>query len=211
MVCCSPLSDETRDFIQDRYRDFFWDQIFSRPIRDFFSRPNIFETDSETFFSRPKFSRPRPILSKNWEKSRYREVSRRDVTLCLEDDFATRTVQIDLSYFKTIKCFRESDFEDKGGSNLIRRPYSVFLWLFQRANIWWWCPSGPQVTKSYRFLHFITRQTDTHGSSQSTLAQNHIKCALDLKTWPGQRRRSDLLMILLSNALSWSPCPFFKS
>ena len=27
--------------------------------------------------------RPRPILSKNWEKSRYREVSRRDVTLWL--------------------------------------------------------------------------------------------------------------------------------
>ena len=109
--------------------------------------------------------------------------------IALEDAFATRTGQIDLLYFKMMKCFRNFTnwlkkvvLKIKGRLNLIRRPYSVFLWLFQRANIWWWCPSGPQVTKSYRFLHFITRQTDTHGSSQSTLAQNHIKCALDLKT-----------------------------
>ena len=90
-------------------RHCFWDQSFRDRYRDFFSRPNVFETDTETFFqdqifsrpilrlffetkyfrdryrdffSWPKFSRPRPILSKNWEKSRYREVSRRDVTLC---------------------------------------------------------------------------------------------------------------------------------
>ena len=33
-------------------------------------------------FSRPNLSRPIPILSKNWEKSQYRKVLRRDVTLC---------------------------------------------------------------------------------------------------------------------------------
>ena len=53
-----------------RYWDFFWDGNFRDRYRD--------------FFSRPKFSRPRPILSKNWEKSQYREVSRRDVTLCFK-------------------------------------------------------------------------------------------------------------------------------
>ena len=39
-----PLSDETKKF----HRDFFRDQNFQD--RDFFSRPNIFETDTETFF-----------------------------------------------------------------------------------------------------------------------------------------------------------------
>ena len=46
----SSLSDETRNFIWDRYRDFFWDQIFWRPIPRLFLRPNVFETDTETFF-----------------------------------------------------------------------------------------------------------------------------------------------------------------
>ena len=35
---------------RDRYRDFFWDQTFWDRYRDFFLRPNIFETDTETFF-----------------------------------------------------------------------------------------------------------------------------------------------------------------
>ena len=73
----------------------FREQIFLGRYWDFWTfETKIFETDTETFFEtkyfrdrywdfflRPKFSRPRPILSKNWEKSRYREVSRRDVTL----------------------------------------------------------------------------------------------------------------------------------
>ena len=62
---------------------FFETKYFQDRYRDFFSRLNIFETDTETFFEtryfrdryRDFFSRPRPILSKNWEKSRYREVS----------------------------------------------------------------------------------------------------------------------------------------
>ena len=58
------LSDETKNFHRDRYRDFFPRPKFSRPrprlffetkyfrdrYRDFFSRPNVFETDTETFF-----------------------------------------------------------------------------------------------------------------------------------------------------------------
>ena len=76
------LSDETKKFHRDRYRDFFSrpnvfetdtetffrDQMFLRPIprlffetkcfrdryRDFFLRPNVFETDTETFL-RPNF------------------------------------------------------------------------------------------------------------------------------------------------------------
>ena len=50
-----PLSDETKKFHRDRYRDFF-----SRPRP--FSRPNIFETDTETFFWDQMFSRPIPGL-----------------------------------------------------------------------------------------------------------------------------------------------------
>merc|ERR1711963_770948 len=60
----SPLSDETKKFHRDRYRDFFSRPKFSRlrprlffetkcfrdRYRDFFSRPNVFETDAETFF-----------------------------------------------------------------------------------------------------------------------------------------------------------------
>ena len=59
-----PLSDETKQFHRDRYRDFFSRPKLSRPrprlffetkyfrdrYRDFFSRPNVFETDTETFF-----------------------------------------------------------------------------------------------------------------------------------------------------------------
>ena len=43
------LSDETKKFHRDRYRDFF-------------SRPNIFETDTETFFSDQMFLRLIPRL-----------------------------------------------------------------------------------------------------------------------------------------------------
>ena len=51
---------ETESF-RDRYRDFFWDQIFWRPIGDFFSRPNILETDTDFFFQDLNF----------WDKYRY--------------------------------------------------------------------------------------------------------------------------------------------
>ena len=66
----------------------FLHQIFSRSILRFFLRLKFFETDTETFFLRPDILRPNilrpiPILSKKWEKSRYREVSRRDVTVTL--------------------------------------------------------------------------------------------------------------------------------
>ena len=61
------IETDTETFFRDQHfrdRDFFWDQIFLRPIprlffetksfrdryRDFFSRPNVFETDTETFF-----------------------------------------------------------------------------------------------------------------------------------------------------------------
>ena len=71
--------DQYWDFFEtqiwDPYRDFLWDQLFSR-LR-LFLRLKFFETDTETFL------RPIPIPSKKWEKSRYREVSRQDVTLCV--------------------------------------------------------------------------------------------------------------------------------
>ena len=54
------LSDETKKFHRDRYRDFFRDQNFRD--RDFFSRPNIFETDTETLFRDQIFLRPIPRL-----------------------------------------------------------------------------------------------------------------------------------------------------
>ena len=76
----STLSDETKKFHRDRYRDFFSRPKFLRPrprlffetkyfrdrYRDFFLRPNVFETDTETFFEtkcfrdryRDFFSRP---------------------------------------------------------------------------------------------------------------------------------------------------------
>ena len=73
---------ETKVFETDT-ETFFRDQIFSRPIPRLFFETKYFRDRYRDFFSRPKFSRPRPILSKNWEKSRYREVSRRDVTLWL--------------------------------------------------------------------------------------------------------------------------------
>ena len=56
------LSDETRNFIRDRYQDFFWDQSFRDRYRDFFLRPNIFETDTQTFFWDQMFSRLIPRL-----------------------------------------------------------------------------------------------------------------------------------------------------
>ena len=72
----SALSDETKKFHRDRYRDFFSRPKFSRPrprlffetkyfrdrYRDFFLRPNVFETDTETFFRDQMFSRPIPRL-----------------------------------------------------------------------------------------------------------------------------------------------------
>ena len=49
----------------------FRDQIFRN--RDFFPRPNFFETETETFFPKPNFSKPKP--SKIWQKSRDRDFS----------------------------------------------------------------------------------------------------------------------------------------
>ena len=79
LVVLKSLSDETRNFVGDRYQAFSRDQIFPRLIlrlfflNKFFSRPIprlilrliifetntaiFFETDTETFF-RPNFSRP---------------------------------------------------------------------------------------------------------------------------------------------------------
>ena len=64
-------------------------KISSRPIPRLFFETKIFETETKTFlrdqiflrlrprlFFRPKFSRLRRILSKNWKISRYREVLR---------------------------------------------------------------------------------------------------------------------------------------
>ena len=77
MLCMSvfiALSDETKKFHRDRYRDFFSRPKVSRPrlffetkyfrdrYWDFFSRPNVFETDTETFFRDQMFSRPIPRL-----------------------------------------------------------------------------------------------------------------------------------------------------
>ena len=50
----------------------FRDQIFRN--RDFFPRPNFFETETETFFPKPNFPKPKP--SKIWQKFRNREVSK---------------------------------------------------------------------------------------------------------------------------------------
>ena len=82
-----PLSDETKKFQRDRYRDiflipkflrprlffetkYFWDRYwdffetkyFRDRYWDFSLRPNIFETDTETFFRDQMFSRPIPRL-----------------------------------------------------------------------------------------------------------------------------------------------------
>merc|ERR1711973_839826 len=52
----------------------FRDQIFR--IRDFFPRPNFFETETETSFPKPNFPKPKPKPSKIWQKFRNREVSK---------------------------------------------------------------------------------------------------------------------------------------
>ena len=55
--------------------------ISSETDTETFLRPNIFESDTETFFE-TKFVETNTDTLKKWKKSRYREVSRRDVTLC---------------------------------------------------------------------------------------------------------------------------------
>ena len=61
------------------------------------------------------------------------------------------------------KLISGSEIGDEGRGNLNRwRPYSHFCGLFQPfANIWW-CPSGLEVTKSYRLSHSIALQTDIY-------------------------------------------------
>ena len=54
---------------------FFLDQNFQNRDRDFFSRPNIFETDTETFFRDQNF-RARDRYSQKIEKSLDTEKSR---------------------------------------------------------------------------------------------------------------------------------------
>ena len=73
----------------DPSRDFFWDQSFRDRYWDFF-RDLIFSRPILRLFSRPKFLRPRTILSKNWEKSPYREVLRRDVTLWVKASWSSK-------------------------------------------------------------------------------------------------------------------------
>ena len=53
---------------------------FSRPILRLFVETRIFWDWYWDFFSRPSLSRSILIFSKKWNKSRYREVLRRDVT-----------------------------------------------------------------------------------------------------------------------------------
>ena len=54
----------------------FRDQTFRNRDRDFFPRPIFFETESETFFPKPNFPKPKPKPSKIWQKFRNREVSK---------------------------------------------------------------------------------------------------------------------------------------
>ena len=44
-----PLSDETKKFHRDRYRDFFLRPNVFKTDTETFLRPNFFETDTETF------------------------------------------------------------------------------------------------------------------------------------------------------------------
>ena len=125
---------ETKYF-WDRYRDFFSRQIFLRPIPRLFFETKYFRDQYRDFFSRPKFSRPRPVLSKNWEKSRYREVSRRDVTLW--SSLTTRTfyhsVFCHFLYYSfclfVISSFSLSVFLTLGFYILLYFCHSVFLYL----------------------------------------------------------------------------------
>ena len=61
------LSDETKKFHRDRYRDFFSRPKFSRPRPRLFSRPNIFETDTETFFETKCFRDWYRDFCKSWK------------------------------------------------------------------------------------------------------------------------------------------------
>ena len=62
VVLYTALSDETKKFHQDRYRDFFSRPKFSRPRPRLFFRPNIFET--ETFFVTKSFETETDTLKK---------------------------------------------------------------------------------------------------------------------------------------------------
>ena len=62
----------------------FRDQIFRN--RDFFPRPNFFETETETFFPKPNFPKPKPKPSKIWQKFR-----NRNVNLCLQGPKGSRS------------------------------------------------------------------------------------------------------------------------
>ena len=68
--CSKPrLFSKTKFFPKQTPRLFFRN-------RDFFLRPNFFETETETFFPKPNFPKPKPKPSKIWQKFRNREVSK---------------------------------------------------------------------------------------------------------------------------------------
>merc|ERR1711952_33710 len=81
------LSDETKKFHRDRYRDFF-------------SRPNIFETDTETFFRDQMFSRPIPRLffETKYFRDRYRDFfSKKSLGIGLENIWSQKKVLVSVS------------------------------------------------------------------------------------------------------------------
>ena len=47
------------NFFETETETFFRNQIFRNRNRDFFPRPNSFETETETFFPKPNFPKPR--------------------------------------------------------------------------------------------------------------------------------------------------------
>ena len=74
-----------------------------------------------------------------------------------------------------------------------------------------WSTSYKKLTL---FAFYNTPDRHTWVKSKHIAAKPYKMCPWiennDNRPWAGQRQRSDLLMILLSNALSWSPCPFFQ-
>ena len=92
------LSDETKKFLRDRYRDFFSRPKILRPRPRLFSRSNIFETDTDTFFRDQMFLRPIPRLffETKYFRDRYR-------------DFFSRpnVFETDTETFFETKCFRD--------------------------------------------------------------------------------------------------------
>ena len=75
-----------------------------------------------------------------------------------------------------------------------------------------WSTSYKKLTL---FAFYNTPDRHTWVKSKHIAAKPYKMCPWiennDNRPWAGQRQRSDLLMILLSNALSWPPCPFFSN